>query len=117
MPATLRRLAGIGAGLCCVLVAVLSLLPADEMRRTGAGGHLEHLAAYAATACLCRLATCRMRTTTLALCLCGYAGVLELLQQLAPGRSSKVEDFAFSAAGVAIGLVVAAVAQRRLGPG
>jgi hypothetical protein len=37
---------------CVVLLAVLSLLPAEEMVRTGVDGHLEHVIAYAGTAFL-----------------------------------------------------------------
>jgi hypothetical protein len=37
---------------CVILLAVLSLLPAEEMVRTGVDGHLEHVIAYAGTAFL-----------------------------------------------------------------
>ena len=34
---------------CIILIAVLSLLPAEEMVRTNLGGHVEHVTAYAGT--------------------------------------------------------------------
>ena len=45
---------------CVILLAVLSLLPAEEMVRTGVDGHLEHVIAYAGTAFLFGLTSARV---------------------------------------------------------
>ena len=37
---------------CVILLAILSLLPAEEMVRTGLPGRLEHFAAYAGSAAI-----------------------------------------------------------------
>ena len=46
---------------CIVLIAVLSLLPAEEMVRTSLGGHVEHMLAYAGTVFITGLAYARAR--------------------------------------------------------
>ena len=62
------------------LIAVLSLLPAEDMVRTGVGGHIEHAAAYAGTALLAGLGFSRHGLSRIAAMLVVHAGVLEPLQ-------------------------------------
>jgi hypothetical protein len=66
------------------LIAVLSLLPAEDMVRTGLGGHIEHAAAYAGTALLAGVGFSRHGLGRIAAMLVVYAGVLEPLQHFSP---------------------------------
>lgn len=85
------------------LLAILSLPPAEEMARTGLGGHVEHAMAYAGTAVLARLGHPQRKVGWIVLALVAYAGCLEYLQHFAVGRSSAVEDWLVSSMGVLVG--------------
>jgi VanZ family protein len=91
---------------CAALLAILSLLPAEKMVRTSLGGHIEHATAYAVTAFLSRLGYSGWGWKLPTVALMIYAGVLELLQTLSPGRHSAVEDWLASSAGVLLGISV-----------
>ena len=109
----LRRIAFV----CCIVVlAMLAWLPAHAMARTGLGGHAEHLIAYLATTILMGLAVPgSLPLAVQGVLLIGYAAILEGGQLQAPGRHASFDDFAFSAAGVAIGaLCLWIVRARRL---
>lgn len=88
---------------CVGLLAILSLLPAEEMTRTSLGGHVEHAMAYAGTALLARLGYPQRRFGWTVLALVIYAGCLEYLQHFAVGRSPAVEDWLASSMGVLFG--------------
>ena len=93
---------------CVVLLAVLSLTPADYMVRTGAPGDLEHFAAYFGTGLIASLGYSRdLGYRVPAALLCGYAGFLEIAQNWAPGRHPDFIDFASSSAGVIAGMLLA----------
>jgi hypothetical protein len=64
----------VAAWSCVVLIAVLSLLPAEEMVRTSLGGHVEHMLAYAGTAFITGLAYPQTRLGRITLTLICYAG-------------------------------------------
>jgi len=97
----LRRLAFLG---CIIALATLAWLPANTMARTTLGGHVEHLIAYLGTTIVMGLAfPTRPRLAAQSVLLIGYAAILEIGQLHAPGRHASFDDFAFSAAGVAIG--------------
>jgi VanZ family protein len=89
---------------CVVLLAVLSLLPAEEMVRTSLGGHIEHAAAYAGTAFLFGLSYpgwgWKLPTAGLVI----YAGLLEVLQSFSPGRHPAATDWLASSTGVLVGI-------------
>lgn len=96
-----------------VLLAVLSLLPRDQMLRTGASGWSEHAVAYAGTMALAALGYGRRhRLVRPCAALIAYAGLLELAQALSPGRSPGVLDFLAGAAGATLAAVIAARIQR-----
>jgi VanZ family protein len=89
---------------CVGLLALLSLLPAQEMVRTGFPGGLEHFVAYAGSAAIA-MAGYGMRRGV-ARIIGGfwlYAGLLEYLQHFSPGRHPSIGDFAMSALGVLCG--------------
>jgi VanZ family protein len=100
---------------CVILLAVLSLLPAQEMVRTGLPGRLEHFVAYAGSAAV---AMAGYGSNRGGLQIIGgfwlYAGILEYLQHFSPGRHPAIEDFAASALGALCGGLAIAVLWRRL---
>jgi VanZ family protein len=94
---------------CCVVtLAILSLLPADELVRSGWGGHIEHFGAYAGSAGVAMIGYGqRYRSSWIILVsFCAYAGVLECLQHYSPGRTPAFNDFAASALGALAGILV-----------
>jgi VanZ family protein len=100
---------------CVVAIAILSLTPTEHMVRTSLGGHTEHFLAYAIWGWLCAV-TCGVRRHQFAIfaLIAAYAGLLEFLQRMVPGRHSGVDDFFFSAAGAALGTAIALVTARFL---
>ena len=107
------RFAALG---CMALIAVLSLLPAEDMVRTGLGGHIEHAAAYAGTALLVGFGFSRYGLGRIAAMLVVYAGVLEPLQHFSPGRHPGLDGWLASSFGVLVGIGLAhraLVLQRR----
>jgi VanZ family protein len=95
---------------CVVLLAVLSLLPAQRMVRTGLPGRLEHFVAYAGSAAIAMAGYGASRGGTQII---GgfwvYAGILEYLQHFSPGRHPSIADFAASALGALCGGLAVAV--------
>jgi hypothetical protein len=81
------------------LLAVLSLLPAEERVRTRLGGHIEHAIAYVGTALLLGLSYPAWDWKRIAAALVIYAGILDLLQNFSPGRHPAVLDWLSSSAG------------------
>lgn len=90
---------------CCVgLLAFLSLLPAEEMARTGLPGELEHFAAYAGSAAIAMVGY-GLSGNRLSIigALWLYAGALEYLQHFSPGRHPALLDITASALGALCG--------------
>jgi VanZ family protein len=108
----LRRIAFVS---CIMVLAMLAWLPANAMTRTTLGGHTEHLIAYLATTIVMGLAfSGRPHLAVQGVLLTGYAAILEVGQLQVPGRHASFDDFAFSAAGVAIGGLCLWIARARL---
>ena len=89
---------------CVVLLAVLSLLPAEEMVRTGISGRIEHVVAYAGTAFLAGRGYRARGLGRIAAVLVVYAAGLELLQDFSPGRRSAIGDWLAGSGGVLLGI-------------
>jgi hypothetical protein len=72
---------------CVVLLAALSLVPAQQMVRTGLPGRVEHFVAYAGSAAVAMAGYGASRGSVQ---IVGgfwvYAGILEYLQHFSPGR-------------------------------
>jgi VanZ family protein len=98
---------------CIALLAALSLLPAQEMVRTGLPGLSEHFIAYAGTAALSVFGrgqgAAAFRAAGL---LVAYAATLEWLQNFSPGRHPELRDFFASSVGVLAGTLLALLALR-----
>lgn len=108
----LRRVAFLG---CIIALATLAWLPASTMTRTTLGGQAEHLIAYLGTTIVMGLAfPTTPRLAAQSVLLIGYAAILEVGQLHASGRHASFDDFAFSAAGVAIGGLCLWIARVRL---
>ena len=95
-----------------VLLAVLSLLLAQDMVRTGMRGGVGHFVAYAGSASITVAGYGRQAAVRIIGLFWIYAGVLEYLQHFSPGRHPAIVDFAASGGGVFFGGVAAAL----LGP-
>lgn len=93
-----------GSWICLPTLAYLSLVPDDTQLRTGAPGYLEHMIAYFGTAILFAVSYPRKRPLIM-IALLGYAALLEVLQNLSPGRSPQVSDALASSAGAILGLL------------
>jgi VanZ family protein len=100
---------------CVILLAVLSLLPAQQMVRTGLPGRLEHFVAYAGSAAI---AVAGYSASRGGMQIIGgfwvYAAILEYLQRFSPGRHPSIWDFAASALGALCGGLAIALLWRRL---
>ena len=100
---------------CVILLAVLSLLPDQQMVRTGLRGRLEHLVAYAGSAAI---AVAGYGASRGGVQIIGgfwvYAAILEYLQHFSPGRHPAIGDFAASALGALCGGLAIAFLWRRL---
>jgi VanZ family protein len=90
---------------CVTLLGFLSLLPAEDVVRTGFPGQLEHFAAYAGSGAIAMGAYGLIRGGGARVigCLWLYAAILEYLQHFSPGRHPALEDFAASAFGALCG--------------
>ena len=97
-----------------VLLALLSLWPAQDMVRTGIPGQLEHLLAYAGSASIA-VAGYGQRVAVRIIGLFSiYAALLEYLQHFSPGRHPSIADFSASALAASVGGLAAALLGRSL---
>ena len=101
---------------CIGLLAVLSLTPGDYMVRTPAPGLLEHFVAYLGTGAVASVGYgSRVSALQIAGLLWGYAALLEIGQNWAPGRHPQFMDFAIGAAGAVAGVVLVRLWRGGLG--
>jgi VanZ family protein len=102
---------------CVLVLAILSLLPAQDIVRTGLPGELEHFAAYAGSGAIAIAGYGLKRGAARVIgCLWLYAGILEYLQHFSPGRHPTVADFGASAVGALCGGIGIILLWRRLSP-
>lgn len=114
------RLDGVLRGatwICVAALAALSLIPGPEMIRTGLDGRIEHVAAYFGTTLIAGLAYAgRVGLLRIAVPLAAYAGMLELGQNLSPGRTPSALDFLAGTGGIvlaSVGLRAGRLAETR----
>ena len=98
---------------CVILLAILSLLPDQQMVRTGLPGRIEHFVAYAGSAAIAVAGYGASQGTQIIGGFCLYAAILEYLQHFSPGRHPAIGDFAASALGALCGGLVIALRWRR----
>jgi VanZ family protein len=100
---------------CVILLAVLSLLPAQDVVRTGLPGQLEHFVTYAGSTTIAMAGYSRQLGTVRIIGLFWlYAAILEYLQHFSPGRYPSIADVAASAIGALFGALSAALLARCL---
>jgi VanZ family protein len=97
-----------------ILLAFLSLMPAQNMVRTGFPGQLEHFVAYAGSASIAVAGYGRRVAVRIIGLFWVYAAFLEYLQHFSPGRHPSIADFLASALGASFGGLFAALLARRL---
>jgi VanZ family protein len=107
MAVLFERLLKVAAWSCIALLAALSLLPAEDMARTGIDGRLEHFIAYAGAGAVAALAYNRAAGWRLAAWFAAYAALLEAGQNFSPGRHPAPIDAVASALGAAAGISLA----------
>ncbi len=107
------RTARIGAWLCVLALAVLSLIPRDWILRSDNLFEIqpipvaEHGLAYLLTGLVVAVGYgAQYRSPQLILTLVGYAAVLELGQNLAPGRGPGLGEFGGGALGAMLGVLI-----------
>jgi VanZ family protein len=95
----------------CLLIVVLSLLPAQIRPHTGVGGEYEHWIAYALVGGVFAAGDSAMRERLFAgLVLTASAAILELLQNLNPGRTPELAGFLASSLGAWSGIFLVTLA-------
>jgi VanZ family protein len=99
------KLTFVGATL---MVAVLSLLPGNDLPAVGISDKFEHIIAYAVLALLGGLAI-PGATVLLAVGLSALGVAMEICQMVVPGRSAEIGDAVADAIGVGLSLVPLAV--------
>jgi VanZ family protein len=99
---------------CVILLAVLALLPAQNMVRTGMPGQLEHFVAYVGSTAIAIVGYRRISAGGIIGSFWIYAGILEYLQHFSPGRHPSIADFAASALGALFGGLTSALLARFL---
>lgn len=100
---------------CVILLAVLSLMPFEEIEavRTDLPGQVEHIIAYAGSTAVAMAGYGLNRgAARIIACFWLYAAVLEYLQNFSPGRNPAVVDFAASAFGALCGGIAVALLWR-----
>ena len=90
------------------MVAVLSLLPGNDLPAVGISDKFEHIIAYAVLALLGGLAI-PGATVLLAVGLSALGVAMEICQMVVPGRSAEIGDAVADAIGVGLILVPLAV--------
>ena len=97
-----------------VLVSVLALQPQPQGPPSSGSDKIDHLLAFAALGAVGAWALCGRGLRGLALGLCAYGGLIELLQMHIPGRGAEWGDWGADTLGVLLGWAVYRVAEAAL---
>ena len=110
---TMRRLAGIAAICLMAAIAVLSLLPANDLPPVEGPDKLKHFIAYANLGSAMAIAAGPGRALRAFLMTIGYGALMEVAQALAPtGRDFSILDEVANILGAGLGTAVALVLRR-----
>ena len=94
---------------CIVMLAVLSLMPSEQMIVTGASDLAEHALAYFLTGSIAAAGySHRVKAFQLIIGFSVYAAVLEFAQFLAPDRYPDIYDWLAGSIGAILGVCLAA---------
>jgi len=109
----LVMLTRLGAGLAVLTIIVLSTVPGTIRPHMLGNDYFEHFTAYFITGSLWAIGCLRpMQLLSSGVLLATCAGSLEFVQLWIPGRDASARDFAASAIGAWIGLVIIVVIRR-----
>jgi hypothetical protein len=109
----LVMLTRLGAGLAVLTIIVLSTVPGKIRPHMLGNDYFEHFTAYLITGSLWAIGCLRpMQLLSSGVLLATCAGSLEFVQLWIPGRNASARDFAASAIGAWIGLVIIVVVRR-----
>jgi VanZ family protein len=100
---------------CVVVLAILSLLPSEDIEtvRTDLPGEVEHIIAYAGASAVAMAGYgLSGGAARIIACFWFYAATLEYLQNFSPGRNPALVDFAASAFGALCGGLVVVIIWR-----
>jgi VanZ family protein len=95
----------IAAWCLATLIVVLSVVPPGLRPETSAPHDLEHFIIFWATGALFRLGY-SFHSNLLVILFVIFAGVVEILQLVAPGRHARLSDFLVDALAMCIGLLL-----------
>ena len=110
------KLALAGAIICAFVIAVLSLVPGDDLPAQKLNDKLNHFIAYGVLMGLVTLGRGRLRLIWAMALVIGYGLALEAVQGIMPyGRSASWLDALANTGGVLIGAVLGLAASRLLG--
>jgi len=96
-----------------IIIAVLSLVPAQDRPVTGLPHLLEHLSIFLATGVAFGVGYPQHRLFQF-VTLLGFTAAIELAQLLVPGRHARLSDFLFDALGMTAGLLMGFFALPKL---
>lgn len=106
----LQRLSLVAGYVGYAMIVVLSLLPAQTRPHTGVGGEYEHWVAYALVGGAFAVGYFATRARIRAgLALTASSAILELLQNLIPGRTPELTGFLASSLGAWFGIFLVAL--------
>ena len=97
-----------------IIIAVLSLVPAQDRPETGLPHFLEHLSIFLATGMAFGFGY-PQRLLHLWMKLLAFTAVIELAQLLVPGRHARLSDFLIDALGMSVGVLIAFSPRLKLG--
>jgi VanZ family protein len=110
MNLTMRNGLQAAAWLLAAAILVLSVVPPALRPTTSISHSIEHFLIFFAVG-LCFGLSYRIRHFLLLLALVTYAGSVELLQLLVPGRHARLRDFVINAFGLCVGVGLAALVK------
>jgi VanZ family protein len=102
------------AWIVIISLIVFNIVPAPMRPRTGVSHNLEHFGSFLFAGILWYLAYANRLLLWLGTLLV-FAGSIELLQILVPGRHARFTDFAADALGGCVGMLIAYLVARRYG--
>ena len=108
----MRKVFRAAGWLLSVVIVVLSVIPAEERPITPVPHDLEHLAIFLVTGLAFGVGY-TSRHLLQAFWVVTFAGIIELIQLMIPGRHSRLSDFVVDALGGVVGVGLGAVITRR----
>ena len=103
------KAARLSAWVLAVAIVILSIVPASSRPETPLPHSIEHFGIFFATGVAFALGY-SSRTLNLVIGLIGFAGFVEVVQILIPGRHARLSDFIVDAVALCLGIAIASLA-------